>query len=110
MERLLRHKRLVRWLFGINGVDITVSLLVNGFIALAPEKAESSNGGELNYWVYLNWLFLDLMQLSLCIFLMVPAAATPPGTLGLAYIFFLRFLCTCFFGLLLCSFFVYWFP
>lgn len=61
----------MQWLFGINCIDITVSCLVNGYIAVAPEVAEVSNGGSLTFWVYLNWLFLDSMQLSLCIFLMV---------------------------------------
>ena len=56
------HKKLVRALLIINGIDLTISLLVNGFIALYPTEAEGASGGDLNFWVYLNWLFLDVMQ------------------------------------------------
>ena len=59
------HKKLVRALLIVNGIDLTISLLVNGFIALYPTEAEGTSGGDLNFWVYLNWLFLDVMQVRL---------------------------------------------
>mmetsp|Transcript_54093 Transcript_54093/g.108818 ORF Transcript_54093/g.108818 Transcript_54093/m.108818 type:complete len:506 (-) Transcript_54093:198-1715(-) len=66
-----RHKNLVCYLLSINTLDIVGSCLINGFVIYDPSIAEGSNGTALNFWIYLNWLFLDTMQISLVMFLIL---------------------------------------
>jgi hypothetical protein len=69
------HKRLVRMLFFINTLDILGSLYVNGLLMVAPELGEDSSA-NLSVWVYVNWLFLDSMQVVQRLFLDLQAEET----------------------------------
>mmetsp|Transcript_33892 Transcript_33892/g.43707 ORF Transcript_33892/g.43707 Transcript_33892/m.43707 type:complete len:491 (-) Transcript_33892:159-1631(-) len=64
-----RHTRLIKILVIVNLFGILGSIVLNVMVMSEPERAENGSGQE-SLFLYMNWYYLDFVQLALVIFLM----------------------------------------
>jgi hypothetical protein len=74
MQQSARHVRLMRWLVALNVLNLLGSLGLNLYSIARPEEDanrgdSSSSGQSYSLFLTVNWLFLDLVQLCLALFL-----------------------------------------